>query len=156
MAKKKRNVHTHMRVVSEEHTGHVIYDERGEPLLRFGESVREGERNGADITETVVEHVRTPAGSILSSSTLTPGRGQIRVGICDMCVRKIRSSRFRRSQPTIPLSPAADMQRCCKCAANLCPKHFRISQFDGRPRCLRCHRWHWFYKIVVEPRLFVR
>jgi len=155
MAKKKRNVHMHMRVLSEERTDQLIFGTRGEPVLRLGETVREGERNGADITETVTDHVRTCAGSILSSSSLMPGPQQISVGICDLCDRQTRPSLFRRGGPKMTLSPAAEMQRCCNCAANLCAKHFRISRFDGRPRCRRCHRWHWLYKILVEPVFFI-
>jgi hypothetical protein len=151
----KRNRNSRMHVVSEEMTGHLLHDEHGEPLLRFGETIREGERNGADITETVFDHVETSAGSVLSASSLMPGPQQIRVGICAACKKRARPSLFRRGHPKIILAPAADMQRCCNCAANLCPKHFRISRFDSRPRCPWCHRWHWLYERIIKPVVFI-
>ncbi len=156
MAKKRRNVHTRMHVVNEEYTGHAFFDERGEALLRLGETLQEGERaNGAEITETVTDHIETSAGDVLSASSLAPGPQQIPLAICTMCKKQARPSRFHRGHPQIALAPAAGMKRCCRCRANLCEKHFRISDFDHRPRCDRCYRWHWFYKIVVEPVLFV-
>lgn len=155
MAKKKRNIHKRMHVVSEEHTSQVVYSERGEPVLRFGETVREGERNGADLTETVIDHLQTSSGSVLSASSLMPGPHQVSVGICDLCKKQIRRSLFRSGQLKTTLAPAVDMRRCCRCSSNLCPRHFRISRFDNRPRCLRCHRWHWLYQVIVKPVLFI-
>ncbi len=149
MAKKKRSAQTRMRVTAEEYTGHVIYDQHGRPLLRLGETVREGTRNGADVTETITEHIRTPGGTILSSESFKPGPNHVESKTCDVCERKTWRSWLCRSQPKINLDPAAEMQRCCKCHANLCPTHLRTSDSDKRPRCPRCNRWHWLYNKVI-------
>lgn len=156
MAKQKRGVGTRMHVTSEEFTGCVVYNERGEPVLRLGETVREGTRNGADVAETITEHIRTSGGTILSSESFKPGPNHVESKTCDVCERKTWWSWLRRSQPTISLDPAAEMQRCCRCHANLCPTHLRTSDYDTRPRCPRCNRWHRLYKRVIEPILFPR
>lgn len=144
-----------MHVLSEERTDQVIFDERGEPELRFGETVREGEHNGREIAETVTDHIETSAGGVLIASSLMPGPHQVRVGICAVCKRQTRPSLFRRGRPKITLAPAAGMKRCRRCRANLCEQHFRISDFDRRARCDRCYRWHWFYNGVVKRILFL-
>lgn len=150
MAKKKHNVHTRMHVASEERTQHVLYNEQAKPLLRLGEIVREGERNGREITETIVEHVKTRTGDVLDSSSLTPRRGQAGSKACAACERRTWLSLFRGGQPKINLTPATEMKRCCHCGVNLCTKHYRISRYDGQARCRwRCHIGHLFYNKVL-------
>jgi len=157
MAKKKRNIHLRMHVVSEEHTMHVLYDQQGEPVLRLGEIVREGESNGREITETVTEYVKTPSGDILSGSSLMPRRGQSGSRACAACERRTWLSLFRRGQPKITFAPATEMKRCYHCGANLCPKHYRSSRSDGQARCRwRCHIWHRLYTWTRDKIVYIQ
>ena len=136
---------------SEERVDTVIYSKRGEPSLRIGFVTQEYGEDGRDVMERTVENIETSHGTIWNSSMqMRQGADRVMLATCDRCYEESHRT-FFRSDSKITLSCVPEMARCQDCRAHLCPKHFRVSRYDGLTRCRRHHFWHWVYETFGKP-----
>jgi hypothetical protein len=151
MAKRKSTAH-----VSTEKSQNLFYDGAGHLRYRIGFVKREREKDDGDSVERTAEHALTGQGTYVSlASLMREGPDRVVLQVCDACEREVHSL-FCHNPSRITCSPAAEMTRCRNCSASLCGRHYFVSRHDGRPRCRRCHRWHWIWECIIKPLLWIQ
>jgi hypothetical protein len=139
---------------SEEYAGSVFYDTEGNEVFRVG-TIRRDYDSDIERNETLNENVECGDGTFFNQTLmLRAGADRILLERCDECDRQARSSIFRHNNTKMVFSPSSTMRRCWSCRANLCSRHYVLSD-DNHIRCERCDNRHFWRKLLTSILNFI-
>jgi hypothetical protein len=143
-------------LLTEDRITHRYFNKRGEIVFEVAQANREWEENGTEVTEARYEHRETAGGHTVNAPAPGDRSQPASLQTCDVCEQENRPSLFNRRPPRITMAPTDTMKRCFNCHAALCQDHVVTSRMDNQVRCRHCHRWHWLYKKLLEPVLYIQ
>ena len=145
----------HPTPTSEEYAGSIFHDTEGNELFRVGSLRRDYDDGDIDRNETLNENIECGDGSFFNQTLmLRPGNDRVLLERCDACDREARSRLFRRNNSRMVFSPGSRMRRCWSCRANLCARHYFVSE-DSHIRCKRCDNRHFWTELLIRVFTFI-
>jgi hypothetical protein len=141
------------RLLSEERTNNIIYDNEGNEAFRLSFTKRDYEdAQGAEFFETNADSFVSSDGSLLSFGDISrpQSQGGIAIQICSQCQLQLQRSFSKRR--AIPFSPAAKMRSCFFCRAILCSKHYYI--FQNHIVCKSCRNKQFILHRIIKSLFF--